>query len=205
MQQLVALPKRALPVMLRFGYTRKVSDEAFLEFCRTNPDIRCERTADGEVVIVPPAGVESSHRSVEVATDLTVWARRVRRGKAFDSSVMFMLPDGSSLSPDASWVSNESLRRLSREQRKEFLRLCPEFVVEVMSPSDRLRAAKEKMEQWIANGCQLGWLIDADRETVYVYRPDQGVATLRGIPELAGDGPVKGFVLPLRSIWAGLR
>jgi Uma2 family endonuclease len=133
------------------------------------------------------------------------WAEVDGRGEAFDSSVMYMLPDGSSLSPDASWVSHKSLRRLSREERREFLRLCPEFVVEVMSPSDRLRATKQKMEQWIANGCQLGWLIDADRETVYVYRPSKPVQMLQGIQELAGVGPVKGFVLPLRSIWAGLR
>lgn len=92
------------------------------------------------------------------------------RGKAFDSSVEFLLPGGSALSPDASWVSNQSLRVLSREARREFLRLSPEFVIEVMSPSDRLKSAKLKMEQWIKNGVQLAWLIDADHETVYVYR-----------------------------------
>jgi Uma2 family endonuclease len=116
-----------------------------------------------------------------------------------------MLPDGSARSPDAAWVSNKSLRRLTWQQRKQFPRLCPEFVVEVMSPSDRLKPAKAKMEFWIANGAQLGWLIDGDRETVYVYRPRHPVQVRRGIQQLEGEGPVKGFVLQLRSIWKGLR
>ena len=141
---------------------------------------------------------------MSVAAQLFNWAERDGHGKPFDSSAQFMLPDGSALSPDAAWVSNEALRRLSRQQRKEFLPLCPEFVVEVMSPSDRLKQAKEKMEQWISNGVQLAWLIDGDSETVYVYRKNRPIKTRRGILELAGEGPVAGFVLQLKSIWAGL-
>jgi len=132
------------------------------------------------------------------------WAEKDGRGEAFDSSAQFMLPDGSALSPDAAWVSNESLHRLSREQRKQFLRLCPEFVVEVISPSDRLKDAKAKMEQWIANGVQLAWLIDGDAETVYVYRKNHAMKVHRGIAELAGQAPVEGFVLKLGAIWKGL-
>jgi len=204
MQQMVALPQRVMPVTLRLGWERKASDEKLLECCRANPELRCERTAEGEIVIVTPAGGESSNRSLNVASDLAVWARRDGRGEAFDSSALFMLPDGSSLPPDASWVSHKSLRRLSREERKQFLRLCPEFVVEVVPPSDRLKPSKLKMEQWIANGCQLGWLIDGDRQTVYIFRAGKPIETLGGIKMLAGEGPVKGFVLQLRSIWAGL-
>jgi Uma2 family endonuclease len=140
-----------------------------------------------------------------VITQLRSWADRDGSGRAFDSSVEFLLPDGSALSPDASWVSNESLERLSWEQRREFLRLCPEFVIEVMSPSDRLKAAKTKMERWIENGVRLGWLIDGDRQTVYVYRKGRNPLTRRGVQELAADGPVKGFVLKLGAIWRGLR
>jgi Uma2 family endonuclease len=114
------------------------------------------------------------------------------------------LPDGSALSPDAAWVSNDALRKLSRQQRREFLALCPEFVVEVMSPSDRLKQAKEKMELWISNGVQLGWLIDGDAQTVYVYRKNRPMKTRRSITELAAEGPVAGFVLQLKSIWQGL-
>lgn len=183
---------------------RRVSVKEYLAFCRANPDLNTERTAEGEIVIVPPAGGESSHRSLDVATQLAVWARADGRGKTFESSVQFLLPDTSGLSPDAAWVSNEALARLSPQQRREFLALSPEFIVEVRSPSDRLPKAKAKMEQWTANGVQLAWLIDADRETVYVYRPGRPAETLRGIPEIAGEGPVAGFTLDLRPIWKGL-
>jgi Uma2 family endonuclease len=135
---------------------------------------------------------------------LGFWAASNGRGKTFDSSVQFMLPDGSGLSPDAAWVSDESLRRLTRQQRTEFLVLAPEFIVEVRSPSDRLSRVKQKMENWIANGVQLAWLIDADRETIHIYRPRQAPEIRRGVTEIAGEGPVAGFTLQLRSIWKGL-
>ncbi len=204
MQVQVSLPQQGVPVRLWFDSGKGLSDQAYLAFCRANPDLRLERTAEGEIVIMPPAGYESSYRSLKVAAQLDRWAEKDGRGKATDSSAEFMLADGSALSPDAAWVSNESLRRISKQQRKEFLPLCPEFVVEVMSPSDRLKQAKEKMEQWISNGVQLAWLIDGDAETVYIYRKNRPMKTRRGIVELAGEGPVEGFVLQLRSIWAGL-
>jgi Uma2 family endonuclease len=179
-------------------------DKAYFAFCRVNPDLRVERNAEGEILIVPPAGSESSYRNLKVSARLDTWAEQDGRGTAFESSAQFMLPDGSALSPDAAWVSNVSLRRLSRQKRKEFLPLCPEFVAEVLSPSDRLKDAKAKMEQWIANGAHLAWLIDGDAETVYVYRKNHAMKMHRGIGELAGQGPVEGFVLKLGAIWKGL-
>src|SRR5260370_8277734 len=115
-----------------------------------------------------------------------------------------MVDDGSVLSGGEAGVSNVSVRSVPREKRKEFLPLCPQFVVEVMSPSDRLKKAKEKMEQWIKNGAQLAWLIDGDARTVYVYRKGHAAKTHRGIAKLAGEGPVEGFVLQLAAIWNGL-
>lgn len=200
----IEIPERE-ELSLVFNYGDGLSLEAYLAFCRANPGLRCERTAEGEVVIVPPAGGEGSYRSMKAAAQLDVWAERDGRGRAFDSSVEFLLPDGSALSPDASWVSKESLNRLSLQQRREFLRLAPEFVIEVMSPSDRLKASKTKMERWIANGVELAWLVDGDKETVYVYLQGRGPATRRGIQELPGEGSVKGFTLNLSAIWRGLR
>src|ERR1700688_2523465 len=205
MQAHVALPKSRTPLRSPLSRTpiKLRSDEAYFQFCQENPDLRFERTAEGEIVIVPPAGYESDYQSGEVHAQLRNWAKKDGCGTASSSSTEFILPDGSALSPDAAWVSDESLQRFSREQRRKFLPLCPEFVVEVLSPSDRLKAAQKKMEQWIANGAQLAWLIDGDKETVYIYRPHQAVETRRGIPKLAGEGPVKGFVLQLSSIWKG--
>ncbi len=201
--QVVALPS---PVAVKLSdYSgEKFSDAAYLAFCRANPNLRVERTAEGEILIVPPAGFESSHRNSNVTAQLYKWAEEDGRGKASDSSAQFMLADGSALSPDAAWVSNTALRALSRQKRREFLPLCPEFVVEMMSPSDRLKKAKEKMEQWIANGAQLAWLIDGDAQTVYVYRKGHAPKIHRGIAKLAGDGPVAGFTLQLSAIWKGL-
>jgi Uma2 family endonuclease len=192
-------------VRLVFDSARGLSETDYLAFCRANPELRCERTAEGEVVIVPPAGGEGAYRSGKAFAQLDRWTEMDGRGKAFDSSVEFLLADGSALSPDASWVSNESLQRLSLEERRQFLRLSPEFVIEVMSPSDRLKPAKEKMERWIANGVQLGWLIDGDNKTVYVYRKGRNPVTRRGLDELAAGGAMNGFVLKLSAIWRGLR
>jgi len=200
----IELPERET-VKLVFGSEHGLSEQAYLAFCRANPGLRCERTAEGEVVIVPPAGGEGAYRSGQAFAQLNSWVEQTGLGKAFDSSVEFLLPDGSGLSPDASWVSDESLGRLTPAQRREFLRVSPEFVIEVMSPSDRLKPAKEKMEVWIANGVQLAWLIDGDRQTVYVYRKGHEPVTHRGIEELAGEGPVKGLILKLGAIWRGLR
>jgi len=201
----VAIPKDATSVKLSYDAGAEPSDQAYLAFCRANPDLRVERNAKGEILIVPPAGSESSYRSLKVAAQLDLWAEQDGRGTAFESSAQFMLPDGSALSPDAAWVSNVSLRRLSRQKRKEFLPLCPEFVVEVLSPSDRLKDAKAKMEQWIANGAHLAWLIDGDAEALYVYRKNHAMKVHRGVAELAGQGPVEGFMLKLGAIWKGLR
>jgi len=201
--QVVALPD-LVPVTLSDYSGEKFSDAAYLAFCRANPNLRVERTADGEILIVPPAGSESSYRNTKVTAQLDRWADGDGRGKVFDSSAQFMLDDGSALSPDAAWVSNVSLRSVPREKRKEFLPLCPQFVVEVMSPSDRLKKAKEKMEQWIKNGAQLAWLIDGDAQTIYVYRKGHAAKLHRGIAKLAGEGPVEGFVLQLAAIWKGL-
>ena len=139
MQVQVTLPK--LPVRLAFD---RPSDRAYVTFCEANPELFVERTAEGDVIIVPPVGGESDYRNANVIIQLVNWAMKNGRGRAFGSSVQFFLPDGSAFSPDAAWVSNDGLNRLSHRERKEFLRLCPEFVIEVRSPSDRLAKAQAK-------------------------------------------------------------
>ncbi len=203
MQQVLTFPEPITGLAVR-RVREKWSDEDYWAFCEANRDLRIERTAEGEIVIMPPTGGESGFRNGEVITELKIWARKDGRGQSVDSSVQFFLPDGSALSPDAAWVSNESLSRLTKQQRKKFLRLSPEFIVEVLSPTDNLKEAKAKMELWIANGVQLAWLIDGDAETVYIYRKGQPMRTRRHIRELAGDGPVAGFVLNLVPVWEGL-
>ena len=201
----VVLPDKSLPATLTLNPDATLSDEEYFDFCMANPGVGFERTRQGKIIIVPPAGGESDYQSLESASALLVWANRDGRGKAFGSSVQFMLPGGAALSPDAAWVSNARLAPLTRDQRRRFPPVCPEFVVEVMSPSDRLKAAKQKMTEWMAAGVELGWLIEPDHETVYVYRAGEAEPEKRtGMKGLAGEGPVAGFELDLTNIWAGL-
>lgn len=183
---------------------RPLNDDEFFEFCERNPDLCIERRADGEIIIMPPAGGETGYRNSELTAQLAVWARRDGRGRGFDSNTQYMLPSGAALSPDASWVLKSRLAQLSKEQLKRFLPLCPDFVVELTSPTDRLPRVKAKMLEWIENGAQLGWLIDADRRTIYVYRPQREPEELLDVDKIAGVGPVEGFVLELSDIWRGL-
>ena len=201
----VVLPEQALPAKLTLNPELRMSDDEYYDFCMANANVRFERTAQGEIIIVPPAGGESDYRNVDVSSQLGVWAKRDGRGKTFGSSAEFILPTGAAYSPDVAWVSNENLAQLTKEQRRKFPRLCPEFVVEVMSPSDRLKAAQDKMADWMANGVQLSWLIDGDNQTVYIYRARQSDPDTRtAISRLVGEGPVAGFELTLTEIWAGL-
>jgi Uma2 family endonuclease len=167
-------------------------------------DLRIERTSSGEIVIVAPVGIEVAYQSTEIAAELRDWAKRDGTGKALGCTE-FILPTGAAYSPDAAWVSNERLAGLSREQRRRFPPLCPEFIVEVMSPSGRLRDVQEKMEEWRRGGVELGWLIQPDKQTVYLYRAgESGFEKRTGITHLSGEGPIAGFELDLTEIWAGL-
>ncbi len=200
----VILPEHTASARLILDAPDLMNDDAYLAFCEANPGLRIERTARGEIVIVPPAGGESDYRTLEIAGELRSWAKKDGRGTAFGSSAEFLLPNGAALAPDAAWVSQEKLSCLSKEQRRKFLRVVPDFVAEVMSPSDRLPAAKEKMAEWMENGVALGWLIDGDSETVYIYRQGRAMEAHEGISELAGEGPLGGFIINLADLWAGL-
>jgi len=200
----IALPNQDRPVTLTLDRERRFTDDEYFAFCAANQDLNVERTPEGEIVILPPVGVESDFRSAETVIALGAWAKRDKRGKTLGSSAQFLLPDGSGLSPDAAWVSNERLASVPKRDLKQFPRLVPEFVIEVMSPSDRLAAAKRKMRLWAANGVDLGWLIDGDNRNVYIYRGTAEPRVVTNADSVAGEGPVEGFVLPLEDIWAGL-
>ncbi len=152
---------------------RPLNDDEFYAFCMQNEKLRIERESTGKIIVMPPAGNETSYRNNDLNAQLMLWAKADKRGAAFDSNTVFFLPDGSALGPDAAWILRTRLAAFTREQREKFLPLCPDFVVELTSPSDRLPRIKKKMRAWIDNAAQLGWLIDADRRTVYIYRPGQ--------------------------------
>jgi Uma2 family endonuclease len=201
----VVLPVEALPAKLTLNPELRMTDDEYFDFCQVNSDLWIERTAEGEIIITPPTGYESGYRNTRIVGQLDSWAIQDGRGKASGPSAEFILPTGAALSPDATWLSNQKLSQLSKKQRTKFPPAAPEFVIEVMSPSDRLPAAKRKMLEWIRGGVQLAWLIDGDAETVYIYRPgNQKPEHKTGITKLAGEGPVAGFELDLTDVWAGL-
>jgi Uma2 family endonuclease len=201
----VLLPEEALPATLELNPDLHMSDEEFYDFCMANPDLWFERTAEGEIIIVPPAGYESDYQNADAIAQLGNWSKQDRRGKVSGPTSEFILPTGAAYSPDAAWTSDERLARLTKEQRQKFPHVCPEFVIEVMSPTDRLKSAMHKMEEWMRAGVELGWLLYPDKRTVYIYRGGQKGAEERvGIKMLAGEGPVAGFELDLTDIWAGV-
>ena len=178
-----------------------MTQDQFFDFCQQNRKIRIERNAQGEIFIMAPSGGESSAQDLSVAAQLYNWARLDKTGKAFGSSAGFILPNAANRSPDASWVSLARLAEVTSEQMKKFIPLCPDFVAEVLSPTDSLKQTVAKMEEYMENGAKLGWLINPRRKQVHVYRPGQPVEILESPTSVSGDPELRGFVLDLDSVW----
>lgn len=178
-----------------------LDDEQFYELCQLNRDLRLERNAQGDVVIMPPVGGETSDQNAEITMQLRLWAKRDATGTTFDSSGGFLLPNGTVRSPDASWIEKARLETLDAEERRRFISLCPTFVIELRSSTDRLRYLQEKMQEYLDNGTRLGWLIDPQEKQVHVYRPHLPILVLESPSQLAGDPVLLGFVLDLSEIW----
>lgn len=188
-------------VVVRLRPVIHLTDDQFYEFCQINSDLRIERTAQGELVIMPPAGGGTGRRNYKLVRLFADWEENDGTGVGFDSSTGFILPSGAVRSPDVAWVKRERLAALAAQQKERFLPLCPDFVIELRSPSDSLRATQAKMEEYIQNGAQLGWLIDPEEKRVYIYRPQRQVECLENPVRISGDPVLPGFVLELREIW----
>ncbi|HJR07693.1 MAG TPA: Uma2 family endonuclease [Pyrinomonadaceae bacterium] len=178
-----------------------LTDEKFLELCLDNPNLRLEMTAKGELIVIGPASSETGRRNAGLTFRLCQWAEQDGTGICFDSSACFTFPNGAKLSPDASWVRRDRYEALTEDERERFAPLCPDFVIELRSKTDRLSRLQSKMSEYIANGARLGWLIDPAARRVYVYRPDHETETLDAPDEIAGDPVLPNFRLQLREIW----
>lgn len=178
-----------------------LTHEAFYQLCEANPDIKFERTAEGELIIMSPTGGETGERNSEINYQLRRWTKQNKQGKCFDSSTCFQLPNGAERSGDSSWVQLERWESLSVEERQTFPPLAPDFVVELRSPSDRLKKLQDKMQEYINNGVRLGWLIDPQNKRVEIYRPGQAVKVLDFPQSLSGEDVLPGFVLDLSEIF----
>ena len=189
------------PLVLHTRPALEMDEEQFFEFCQLNRDWRIERTAEGDLEIMPPTGWETSARNSEINMRLRLWAKRDGAGATSDSSGGFVLPNGATRSPDAAWLRREGLANLTADQKQRFLPLCPDFVAELRSPSDPLATVQAKMREYVENGARLGWLIDPQARGVYVYEPGKKVRFLEDPDEVSGEPVLPGFALDLRPIW----
>lgn len=195
------IPNTIAPVRWQLLPDPKISDEDFLVLCQANPDMRLERTAEGAIIIMPPAGAETGRTNADLAFQVVAWAKRDGTGQTFDSSSGFTLPNGAIRSPDVAWVRGERWDRLTPAQKAGFAPLCPDFAIELRSPTDRLRSVQGKLEEYIANGAQLAWLIDPQTLTVHVYRPGRPVEKIERPAEICGDPELPGLVVDLAEVW----
>jgi Uma2 family endonuclease len=179
----------------------KLTDDQFFQLCQENENIRLERTAKGELIIMSPAGGETGNSNAGLTAQIWIWNESHKLGKVFDSSTGFKLPNGADRSPDASWVKLERWDALTPEQQKKFPPLCPDFVVELMSPSDSLKDTQDKMKEYRDNGAVLGWLINRKSRQVEIYRLNQEVEVLESPVNVSGEDVLPGFILNLESIW----
>lgn len=189
------------PVILHWPSSMHWVNDQFFEFCQANKELRIERTAQGNCEIMAPTGGETSWRNSRLTTLLSIWAENEGSGVVFDSSGGFILPNNAIRSPDVSWVKKTRLATLTPEQKQRFLPLCPDFVIELRSPSDSLKTLQEKMQEYINNGTSLGWLIDTEAKHVYVFRPDQTISDLDKPELLSANDMLKGFGLDMKKVW----
>ena len=179
----------------------ELTDEQYYRLCQQNENLRFERTAGGELIIMSPTGGNTGNRNARLNGQLWNWNEETGLGEVFDSSTGFKLPNGADSSPDAAWVSRERWEAISPEQQERFPPLCPDFVVELLSPSDSLSATQEKMKEYLENGDRLGWLINRRTRQVEIYRPGREVEVLENPTTLSGEAVLPGFVLTLERIW----
>ncbi len=178
-----------------------LSNDQFAEVCRLNPDLRFEYTSTGDLIIMPPTGGDTGETNASLTADFVIWSRKSQAGSVFDSSTGFILPNGAKRSPDVSWVQRERWEALSPEERRGFVPLCPDFVLELRSPSDSLQRLRDKMAEYLENGARLGWLVDPLAHTVYVYRYGHAVERLDHPETLSGESVLPELTLRLANIW----
>lgn len=178
-----------------------LSDDEFFEFCILNSDLRIEMTKEGEMIIMMPVGSEGGHRNFQLTGRFAAWAEADGTGVGFDSSAGFILPNGAKRAPDLSWIERKRWEAIPRKQRKKFAPICPDFVVELRSETDTLVALKQKMDDYMESGAQLGWLIDPIQKKVHIYRPGAEVEILDHPSSISGEPLLKGFVLDLSGIF----
>lgn len=180
---------------------QSVTHRQFEELCRDYPDLRLELTSSGELIVMPPAGMKTGMRNADLTYQLRAWTKTDGTGVCFDSNTAFTLPNGAIRSPDCSWMTREKMDSLSERAKQGFGHTCPEFVVELRSSSDSLPTLLNKMEEYIAHGATLGWLIDPQKRRVYIFKAGEEVVVLENPTVVSGEPFLRGFELQMEEIW----
>jgi Uma2 family endonuclease len=178
-----------------------LTDDQFEQLCVANPETKLERTPTGELVIMAPTGGETGMNNATLIARFVVWNEQTNLGKVFDSSTCFRLPNGGDRSPDVAWVEQSRWDALTPEQKRRFPPLCPDFVLELLSPSDNLRPIQAKLQEYLDSGLRLGWLLNPQDQQVEIYRPSQAVEVLQTPVTLSGETVLPGFILNLDWFW----
>lgn len=187
-------------VRVHFPEDLRMNDDEFFRFCQDNPILRFERCKNGDIAILSLSDGITGNLNIELGADLGLWNRQSKWGYFFDSSTAFRLSDTSVMAPDVAGVSKARWETLTASERRRFVPLCPDFILELLSPSDRLIDAQQKMDGWMANGCQLGWLLDLGNKTAYMYKPEHEVAVHQPVQVLTGDDTLPNFTLYLSQL-----
>ncbi|MBD2359343.1 Uma2 family endonuclease [Tolypothrix sp. FACHB-123] len=188
-------------ITINFNNVVKMTNEQFYQLCLDNPDIKFERNAKGELIVMPPTGGETGNCNSEINAEFVIWNRQKKLGKVFDSSTCFQLPNGSDRSPDVSWIQLSRWNSLTPEQCEKFPPIAPDFVLELMSPSDNLKSTQEKMLEYMDAGVKLSWLIERKNKLVEIYRIGQSKEVLVAPATLSGEDVLPGFILNLNIVW----
>ena len=188
-------------ITLNLNSLIQITSEQFYQLCEEHPELKLERNANGELIVMPPTGGETGKSNSKFNLQIGLWNEQTELGEAFDSSTGFTLPNKADRSPDASWVEKSRWEALTPQQREKFIPLCPDFAVEILSPTDSLKKTQEKMQEYMENGCRLGWLINRKKREVEIYRPGQAVEVLQSPLTLSGEDVLPGFMLNLQKIW----
>jgi Uma2 family endonuclease len=184
------------PITLSFRNVA-LSDDQFYQLCQDNENWQLERTAQGELIIMPPVGGLSGNRESNLIGELWLWNRQTKLGKVFSSSTIFTLPNGAKSSPDVAWVKSDRWESLTLEEQEKFPPLCPDFVIELRSRTDSLRQLQEKMQEYLNSGLQLGWLINPQEQQVEIYRPNQAIEIVQLPTILSGEKVLPEFILDI--------
>lgn len=190
------------PVEVHFdGSKFQMNDDEFFHFCQLNRDLRIERTSEGDIIVMAPTGGKGGRQNAKLIAKISNWAEQDGTGQVFDSSTEFILPNRAGRAPDVSWVRNERWEALTEKEQEQFPPLCPDFVVELRSKTDRVKTLTAKMEEYVANGAKLGWLIDPHERKVHVYRTGSAPEILDDPETVSGEPLLKDFVLDVRALW----